>query len=92
MIAICEKRLKSKDDGPEAARLAKRIAELRERASDAPVPGPAPTHSSYITIIWHREARIRRRQQAAARSFLKAQRTLPGSVLERAVCVGDVGQ
>lgn len=91
MIAIIDKRLAKRGDDSEAARLRKRRTELVNRADDSPVAGPAPTHSSYLTILWSHNASVRRRQQHAMREFLRAQKTVPGSVLKRAVVIGNVG-
>lgn len=58
------------------------IENLRKRVDDRPVPGLAPTHASYITILYHRDRSIRRRQMDAARQFLKVQAADPKSVLQ----------
>lgn len=91
MIRLYGKRLdKQKSGTPEHKRLVKEIATLRNRSDDSPVRGPAPTHSSYLTILWHWDAKIRRAQKAKAREFLKAQSELSKSVLRRAAVIGDI--
>lgn len=56
----------------------------------SPVTGDAPTHASYFTILWHREARTRRKQQSALRAFLKGQRDVPRSLFERCRVIGRI--
>lgn len=91
MIAILEKRLrKSGMAESEQARVRKRLHELQTRADDSPVPGPAPTHGSYIAVLLSHDNSIRRRQQRAAKDFVNGQHQVPGSVLRRAVMIGRV--
>lgn len=92
MIEIINRRLARKPTGGESDRLRRRLAELRTRADDSPVPGPAPTHSSYLTILWSHTAATRRRQQHNMREFLRAQSQIPGSVIKRAAVIGDDGK
>ncbi len=75
----------------ELARLNRQLEILNTRSDDSPVVGSAPTHASYLTIVWHHESTIRRRQQRAAKDFLRGQRDLPKSALVRAMAIGDVG-
>lgn len=87
MFRIVCKRLE-RATGAERKSLERRIRELEHRASDAPVAGPSPTHSSYCAILWSRTAATRRRQQKAACDFLRAQRSCPGSALETHALAG----
>ncbi len=94
MIKLVEAKLAKRPavavDG-ETRRLRQQLDTLRARSDDSPVVGGAPTHASYLTIVWHHDASTRRRQQRAAKDFLKAQRDLPKSALVRAMSIGDVG-
>lgn len=91
MIALYVKRLAKQSHGsPEHKRLTKAIDVMIRRSDDSPVRGPAPTHSSYLTILWHWEAKIRREQKAKARAFLRAQAELTKSALRHAAVIGDI--
>jgi hypothetical protein len=66
----------------------KRIAELERRADDSPVTGSAPTHASYLSVLWSHDKACRKRQQRALLDFLKGQKDLPRSPLQRCAVVG----
>lgn len=68
----------------------RKIEQLRSRADDAPVPGNAPSHSSFFTILWSHVRTVRRRQMAAARQFLAEQRRDEKSLLYRFEAIGPL--
>lgn len=90
MIAIIEKRL-TKPGGSDRKQLERRRDELLNRSDDSPVKGPAPTHSSYLAILWDARKKIRDKQQTAARKFLAAQASVPKSIFERHEVIGAIG-
>jgi hypothetical protein len=77
MIQILDKRMGSRRcSDSERARLLRRKEALElalAKGDDHPVPGPSPTHASYVSILWHHTSAIRKKQQAAARAFLAAE-------------------
>lgn len=74
MIAILDKRIASRKTPPaERARLAGKRETLAANiaaGSVTPVVGPAPTHASYVTILWHWNVEIRAKQHRALARFL----------------------
>jgi hypothetical protein len=68
----------------------RQLEALRARNDDSPVTPPAPPHSSYISILWHRDRAVRRRQMTAARDFLKAQTEQTKSLLQKVAIVGEM--
>ncbi len=68
----------------------RKIELLRKRADDSPVPGDAPTHASYISVLWARDRAVRRRQMQAARQFLKAQASDEKSLLYKFEAIGPL--
>jgi len=68
----------------------RKIEQLRARTDDAPVPGNAPSHASYISILWAFSRSVRRRQMAAARQFLAEQRKDEKSLLYRFEAIGSL--
>jgi Holliday junction resolvase-like predicted endonuclease len=94
-IAITRKK-QSKRDRRSKQWLAeqRKIEKLRKRADDAPVPGNAPPHASYISILWSPVRAVRHRQMVAARQFLAEQGRDEKSLLYRFEAVGllDMGR
>ena len=68
----------------------RKIEQLRVRASDAPIPGDAPSHGSFVTILWSHSRVVRRQQMAAARQFLMEQRGDVKSLLYRFEAIGPL--
>jgi hypothetical protein len=66
------------------------IRRLRQRADDAPVPGLAPTHGSYISLLPSAKVPVRRRQLEAARQFLAAQAGDPKSPFQHYEVIGSL--
>jgi Holliday junction resolvase-like predicted endonuclease len=68
----------------------RKIEKLKNRSNDEPVPGNAPSHASYVTILWSAVRAVRRRQMAAARQFLAEQRRDEKSLLYRFEAIGPM--
>ena len=64
------------------------IERLRDREDDSPVDGGAPTHLSYMSILWAHDRDVRSSQKKAAREFLKEQKVDEKSVLRRFEVIG----
>jgi hypothetical protein len=91
LIALLKKKQsrrdkKSKEWGAED----RLIQRLRQRVNDEPVPGLAPTHSSYISLLPSTKVSVRRRQFEAARQFLAAQAEDPKSPFQRYEVIGSL--
>jgi hypothetical protein len=95
LIAITLKKQKKRDKGSKQWIAEQRLIErLRNRTDDAPVDGGAPTHLSYVTVLWHRDRSIRAVQMEHARQFLKEQQTDEKSLLRKFEVIGplDLGR
>lgn len=68
----------------------RQIDRLRARENDAPVPGLAPTHSSYLTLLMSAKKTVRRQQLDAARKFLASQAADPRSPFQRYEVIGSL--
>lgn len=91
LIAITRKKQLRRDKRSKQWRVEqRRIEQLRARKDDAPVPGNAPSHASYVTILWSPARVVRRRQMAAARQFLGEQRRDEKSLLYRFEVIGSL--
>lgn len=66
------------------------IARLRAREDDRPVDAGAPSHLSYVTILWSHVLDVRRRQMEATRKFLDDQRSDPKSLLHKFEVIGTL--
>ena len=91
LIAITLKKLAKREKGSkEWIAEQRKIETLKKRVDDSPVPGDAPTHASYISILWARDRAVRRRQMEAARQFLKAQASVDKSLLQKFEAIGPM--
>ena len=68
----------------------KQIEKLRNRTDDTPVPGLAPTHASYMTLLMSEKKGVRRMQLDATRRFLAAQADDPRSPFQRYAVIGSL--
>jgi len=68
----------------------KLIKRLRARTDDAPVDSGAPSHLSYVTLLWSRDLSVRRGQMTAACEFLAEQRKDTKSLLYRFEVIGKL--
>jgi hypothetical protein len=90
-IALLLKKQSKRVAGSKEWQVEQRLLDtLRARNDDSPVTPPAPPHASYITILWHRDKAVRRRQMAAAQQFLKTQAEQPKSLLQKVAIVGEM--
>ena len=66
------------------------IAKLRNRTDDRPVDAGAPSHLSYLSILWHRDRAVRGQQMEATRQFLEEQTADPKSLLHKFEVIGPL--
>ena len=66
------------------------IQRLRARTDDRPVDAGAPSHLSYVTILWHRDHAVRRTQMDATLAFLTEQQADPKSLLHKFEVIGPL--
>jgi len=91
LIAITKKKLKRRERKSKQWLAEQRLIErLRNRTDDAPVDAGAPSHLSYVSILWHRDRAVRRSQMEAARRFLDKQRADPKSLLYKFEVIGSL--
>jgi hypothetical protein len=91
LIAITQRKMKKRERGSKQYRKERELlARIRNRTSDAPMDGGAPSHLSYVTILWHRERSVRRTQMEATRAFLEEQRADPKSLLHKFEVIGPL--
>ena len=91
LIAITQRKMKKRDRGSKQRRKEQVLIErLRNRTDDAPVDAGAPSHLSYVTLLWHRERAVRRVQMEAARQFLKEQSLNEKSLLHKFEAIGPL--
>lgn len=90
-LAITRKKQAKRDRSSKLWHLEQRkIDKLRGRQDDAPIHGNAPSHSSYISVLWSPVRAVRRRQMGAARQFLAEQRRDEKSLLYRFEAIGPL--
>lgn len=63
---------------------------LRDRTEDRPVDAGAPSHLSYVSILWAADRDVRATQKHAARAFLKEQHENPKSLLFKFEVIGSL--
>lgn len=68
----------------------KQIDKLLARKHDSPVPGLAPTHLSYTTVLLSGRKDVRRQQINALELFLKSQRDENRSPFQRVEIIGEL--
>lgn len=91
LIAITKKKQKRRERrSKEWIKEQKLIQRLRARTSDAPVDAGAPSHLSYMTILWDRSTAVRRAQMEATRKFLDEQGRDPKSLLYKYEAIGPL--
>lgn len=91
LIALLKKKQGKRDKKSKEWLVEERqIQRLRQRPNDEPVPGLAPTHSSYISLLPSAKAAVRKRQLEAARQFLAAQAEDPRSPFQRYEVIGSL--
>jgi len=91
LIEITKKKQKRRDRKSKQWLAEQRlIRRLRDRTSEVPVDAGAPSHLSYVTILWHRLVDVRRAQMAVTRKFLDEQRADPKSLLHKFEVIGPL--
>jgi len=91
LIAITRKKQKRRERRSKQWLAEQRLIQrLRERTDEAPVDAGAPSHLSYVTILWHRSGAVRRHQMEAARQFLEEQQADPKSLLHKFEAIGPL--
>jgi hypothetical protein len=91
LIAITKKKQKRRERKSKQWNAEQRLIErLRNRTEDRPVDGGAPSHLSYLTVLWHRDRAVRRRQMEATREFLKEQQADAKSLLHKFEVIGPL--
>lgn len=91
LIAITKKKQKRRDrKSKEWQREQRLLKRLRDREDDRPVDAGAPSHLSYVTILWHRDRAVRCVQMERARAFLNEQRQDKKSLLYKFEAIGPL--
>ena len=91
LIAITRKKQKRRDRKSKQWKVEQRlIAKLRAREDDRPVDAGAPSHLSYVSILWHRDRAVRCQQMDAARAFLDEQQADKKSLLHKFEAIGPL--
>lgn len=91
LIEITKKKQKKRERRSKPWLAEQRLIErLRARTDDAPVDAGAPSHLSYIALLWHRDRAVRRSQMEAARAFLKHEQQNEKSLLYKFEVIGDL--
>lgn len=91
LIAITRKKQKRREKKSKQWLVEQRLIQrLRERTDDAPVDAGAPSHLSYVSVLWSQKRAVRRSQMEATRSFLKDQQGDPKSLLYKFEALGPL--
>lgn len=91
LIAITQRKMKKRERGDKQRRREQQLIErIKNRTDDHPLDGGAPSHLSYVTILWHRDRAVRRTQMAATRQFLEVQCTDEKSLLHKFEVIGPL--
>ena len=91
LIAVTKKKQKKRGKwSPKWLAEQRLIERLRNREDDTPVDGGAPTHLSYMSILWAHDRAVRSSQMKAAREFLKEQQADAKSVLHKFEVIGNL--
>jgi hypothetical protein len=91
MIAIVKRKMKKRDRKSKQWKAEKKLIDkLRARTDERPVDAGAPSHLSYVAILWHRDRAVRRTQMELARSFLKKQQEDAKSLLYKFEVIGPL--
>ncbi len=91
LISITLRKMKKREAGSKQRRKEQELLKrIRARTSDAPMDGGAPSHLSYVTMLWHRDRAVRRTQMEVTRAFLKEQQSDPKSLLFKFEVIGPL--
>ena len=91
LISITQRKMKKRERRSKQRLAEQRLIErIRSRTDDRPMDGGAPSHLSYVSLLWHRDRAVRRVQMEAARAFLKEQQADPKSLLHKFEVIGPL--
>jgi hypothetical protein len=91
LIAIIQRKMKKRARGDKQRRKEQELIEkIRNRTDERPMDGGAPSHLSYLTVLWHRDRAVRRTQMEATRAFLKEQQENPKALLYKFEVIGPL--
>ncbi len=91
LIAITQRKMKKREQRSKQWLAEQRlIARLRNRTDERPVDAGAPSHLSYVSILWHRDRAVRRTQMEATRAFLTEQQADKKSLLHKFEVIGPL--
>ena len=91
LIEITKKKQARRDRTSKAWEREQRLLQrLRSREDDRPVDAGAPSHLSYVSLLWHHNRTIRREQMKRARAFLDEQRQDKKSLLYKFEAIGPL--
>ena len=91
LIAITQRKMKRRERRSKQWLAEQRLIErIRDRKDDRPLDGGAPSHLSYVTILWHRDRVVRQVQMDAARDFLAEQQADKKSLLHKFEVIGPL--
>lgn len=91
LIAITKKKQKKRERKSKQWIAEQRLIQrLRQRTDDAPVDAGAPSHLSYVTILWSHDRGVRLQQMEAARKFLEEQQADEKSLLHKFEVIGPL--
>lgn len=91
LIVITRKKQKRRERKSKQWLAEQRLIErLEQRTDDRPVDAGAPSHLSFVTILWHRDRAVRGAQMDRARQFLKEQHANEKSLLYKYEAIGPL--
>ena len=91
LIALIQRKMKKRARGDKQRRKEQALIErIRSRTDEAPMDGGAPSHLSYVTMLWHRDRAVRCVQMEAARTFLAEQQTNAKSLFHKFEVIGPL--
>lgn len=91
LVAIVKKKQARRDKTSKQWAAEQRLLQrLRAREDDRPVDAGAPSHLSYVTLLWNRDRAVRNTQMKAASTFLKEQQANSKSLLYKFEAIGPL--
>ena len=91
LIALTQRKMKKRERRSKQWLAEQRLIErIRNRTDDRPLDGGAPSHLSYICLLWAHDRSVRRTQMQLARQFLNEQQADPKSLLHKFEAIGPL--